>query len=96
LSKPREKILREIRADSNLRFPSQLEVFKIKNPARYCEFHNNKGHDTQDCVALKDELERLARDKNMWIFIQKFVTNYVRKRDTGRAKPYNNRLPQNS
>jgi hypothetical protein len=95
LSKPREKNLREIRADPNLRFPSLLEVFEIKDPTRFCEFHNSKGHDTRDCIALKDELERLARDKNMWAFIQRFVTNYVWKSDTGRAKPYDNRRPQN-
>jgi hypothetical protein len=65
LSKPRKEILQEIRGDPNLRFPCQLEVFEIKDPTRYCEFHNSKGHDTRDYVALKDELERLTRDKNM-------------------------------
>jgi hypothetical protein len=93
LNKPREEILREIRVNPNLRFPSRLEVFEIKDPARFCEFHNNKGHDTRDCIALKDELERLAQDKNVWAFIQRFVTNYVWKSDVGRAKLYDNRRP---
>jgi hypothetical protein len=69
LNKLREEILWEIWADPNLRFPNRLKVFKIKDPARFCEFHNSKDHDTRDCIALKDELERLARDKNMWGFI---------------------------
>jgi hypothetical protein len=49
-------------------------------------FHNSKGHDTRDCIALKDELERLARNKNMWAFVQKFIINYVWKSDDGHAK----------
>jgi hypothetical protein len=36
---------------------------------------------------LKEELERLARDKNMWKFIQKFVANRVDRNDR-RKQPY--------
>jgi hypothetical protein len=63
LSKSQEQIIRQICYDPNLRPPERLEVFKIKDPARFYEFHNNKGHDTRDCIALKDELKRLAMDK---------------------------------
>jgi hypothetical protein len=91
LNKAREEILREIWADPNLRFLSRQEVFEINVPTMFCEFHNNKGHDTRDCIALKDKLERLARDKNVCAFIQRFVTNYVWKSDVGCAKLYDNR-----
>jgi hypothetical protein len=60
-----------------MRFLSWLEVFEIKDPAKFYEYHNSKGHDTRICIAVKDELERLAQDKNIRTFVQKFVTNYV-------------------
>jgi hypothetical protein len=65
LSKPQEEILQEIHSDQNLRFSDMLEVFEIKDPVRFCEFHNSKDHDIRYYIALKDELKRLAWDKNM-------------------------------
>jgi hypothetical protein len=45
------------------------------------------GHTTRDCIALKDEIERLARDRNMWRFIQKFINNRI----GGRRPPPNDK-----
>ncbi|KAL0344705.1 UNVERIFIED_CONTAM: hypothetical protein Sradi_4301800 [Sesamum radiatum] len=28
---------------------------------KYCRFHKEKGHDTENCYQLKDEIERLVR-----------------------------------
>ena len=55
-----------------------MEVFEVKDDRKYCEFHNGRGHDTGDCVALKDELERLVRDRDLWYFFNRFVANRVR------------------
>jgi hypothetical protein len=88
LVKSRDEIWREVRGDRAIRPPKPLEVFEIKDPKLYCEFHNSAGHTTRDCLALKEELERMARDKNMWKFKQKFVANRV-DRDDRRKQPYN-------
>ena len=88
LIKPRDEIWQEIKEDRTIRHPRPLEVFEIKDPKQYCEFHNSVGHSTRDCLALKEELERMARDRNMWKFFQKFVANRVDK-DDRRKQPYN-------
>ncbi|KAL2228385.1 UNVERIFIED_CONTAM: hypothetical protein Sindi_1818200 [Sesamum indicum] len=32
-----------------------------KNSHKYCRFHKDKGHNTEDCYQLRDEIERLVR-----------------------------------
>jgi hypothetical protein len=86
---PVYNILREIHSDPNLRLPKRLEVFEIKDPTWFCESHNSKGHDTRDCIALKDELERLARDKNMWAFYKSLLSIIHVKASQGAASLMN-------
>ena len=56
------QVLREVRHEKFLRWPSQMK----SNPARrddtkYCEFHKDHGHQTNDCIQLKKEIECLIR-----------------------------------
>ncbi|XP_038989097.1 uncharacterized protein LOC120112949 [Phoenix dactylifera] len=32
-----------------------------RNPKKYCRFHRNRSHDTEDCFQLQDEIEALIR-----------------------------------
>ena len=56
------QVLREVRNEQFLRWPTQMK----SNPAtrdntRYCEFHRDYGHRTDDCIQLKREIECLIR-----------------------------------
>jgi hypothetical protein len=62
LNTPRSQILLEIEDDKDFRWPKPLRGDPAKrNKDRYCRFHNDVGHDTDDCRQLKDEIEFLIR-----------------------------------
>lgn len=88
----REQNMRELREEGVLRYPRRLEAYEVRNEKMYCEFHNSRGHDTKDCNALKDELERLARDRDVKAFVEKYVTNHATNRsnygDNGRRNNF--------
>ncbi|PON41634.1 hypothetical protein PanWU01x14_288080, partial [Parasponia andersonii] len=33
-----------------------------RDPNKFCRYHNDIGHDTNNCFALKDEIERLIKE----------------------------------
>ena len=56
------QVLREVRNEQFLRWPTQM----MSDPAtrdnsKYCEFHRDYGHRTDDCIQLKREIEYLIR-----------------------------------
>ena len=56
------QVLREVRNEQLLRWPTQMK----SNPAtrdnsKYCEFHRDYEHRTDDCIQLKREIEYLIR-----------------------------------
>ena len=56
------QVLREVRNEQFLRWPTQMK----SNPAtrdntRYYEFHRDYGHRTDDCIQLRKEIEYLIR-----------------------------------
>ncbi|PON44063.1 hypothetical protein PanWU01x14_269990 [Parasponia andersonii] len=45
------------------RQPEPMKQDRTKcNPNKFCRYHNNIGYDTNNCFALKDEIERLIRE----------------------------------
>ncbi|GKU94659.1 hypothetical protein SLEP1_g8119 [Rubroshorea leprosula] len=76
---PRSQILMQIKNKMELRRPAPLQSpAASRDHTRYCDFHQDHGHTTEDCKSLKLELESLAR-KGMLneyiqnISLQKFV-----------------------
>ena len=62
LNTPRSQILMEIENDKDLRWPKPLRTYpERRNKNQYCRFHQDVGHDTDDCRKLKDEIEFLIR-----------------------------------
>ena len=55
-------VLRKVQHEKFLRWPSQMRSDPTKRDnTRYCEFHRDHGHRTDDCIQLKKEIEYLIR-----------------------------------
>ena len=56
------QVLREVQLQQFLRWPSQMRSDPTKRDnTRYCEFHRDYGHRTDDCIQLRNEIEYLIR-----------------------------------
>ena len=72
LAFPIEDIFEFIKEDKLLRWPEKLRAPPHKrNKATWCKFHQDHGHDTEQCYALKDEVERLIGQG----MLQRFLKN---------------------
>ncbi|XP_011100646.1 uncharacterized protein LOC105178796 [Sesamum indicum] len=56
-----------------------------KHSSKYCRFHRERGHDTEECYQLKDEIERLVR--------QGYFKDLVSKDYPGRGRHSRSRSP---
>ena len=52
-----------------------------RNQNKYCEFHRDIGYTTEECIALKDEIEKLIQEG--------YLQTYVRNEG---AKPHEDQL----
>ena len=56
------QVLREVRNEQFLRWPTQMKSDSAtRDNTRYWEFHRDYGHRTDDCIQLKKEIEYLIR-----------------------------------
>ena len=54
------QVLREVQHEKFLRWPSQMRTDPAKRDnTRYCEFHRDHEHRTDDCIQLRKEIEYL-------------------------------------
>ena len=64
------QILREVQHEQFLRWPSQMRSDPAKRDnTKYCEFHRDHGHRTDDCIQLMKEIEYLIRGGYLRRFI---------------------------
>ena len=64
------QVLREVRNEQFLRWPTQMKSDPAtRDNSRYCEFHRDYGHRTDDCIQLKKEIEYLIRRGYLRCFI---------------------------
>jgi hypothetical protein len=62
LNTPIDKLLLQIQDDPSLRWPGKIRSDPNNRPKNlYCRFHRDHGHLTEDCVALKEQVETLIR-----------------------------------
>ncbi|KAL2238352.1 UNVERIFIED_CONTAM: Transposon Ty3-G Gag-Pol polyprotein [Sesamum indicum] len=62
LNTTRAKALLMLERKDVLRWPKPTRATPArKNSHKYCRFHRERGHDTDECYQLKDEIERLIR-----------------------------------
>ncbi|KAL2237225.1 UNVERIFIED_CONTAM: hypothetical protein Sindi_0914200 [Sesamum indicum] len=58
----REKVMTMVEKEGLLQWPGKMrDTPAKKNSNMYCRFHKDKGHNTEDCYQLKDEIKRLVR-----------------------------------
>ena len=56
------QVLREVRNEQFLRWPTQMKSDpSTRDNTKYCEFHRDYGHHTDNCIQLKREIEFLIR-----------------------------------
>ena len=56
------KIIKDVWAAKLIQFPlPKKSKFPLANRSKYCKFHKDYDHDTNDCITLKDEIESLIR-----------------------------------
>ena len=56
------QVLHEVRNEQFLRWPTQIKLDPAtRDNSKYCEFHRDYGHRTDDCIQLKREIEYLIR-----------------------------------
>ncbi|XP_074347121.1 uncharacterized protein LOC141685947 [Apium graveolens] len=69
LNAPISKILHEIKGKHGFVRPSKMKVPNHKkNPDKYCDYHRDKGHNTNECYHLKRLIERMIKDANVISF----------------------------
>ena len=57
-----EQVLMQIKDDPSLKWPEKMKGDPNKhNRNKYCRFHKDHGHDTDECFDLKQQVENLIR-----------------------------------
>ena len=74
LNAPRSQILMDIEKDKDLKWPRPLKSGPEKrNQNLFCRYHKEVGHNTDDCIQLKKEIEYLIRQGKLNKYIIYFI-----------------------
>ena len=74
------QVLREVQHEQFLRWPSQMRSDPSKRDnTKYCEFHRDHRHRTDDCIQLRKEIEYLTR--------RGYLRRFVASEGHGQAQP---------
>lgn len=56
------KILHKIKGKPGFVRPTKLKIpDRKKNPDKYCDYHKDKGHNTDECYDLKKLIEKMIK-----------------------------------
>ena len=67
---PLEQVLMQIKDDPSLKWPEKMKGDPNKrNRNKYCRFHRDHGHDTDECFDLKQQIENLIRQGKLKNFL---------------------------
>ncbi|GMN32381.1 hypothetical protein TIFTF001_044686 [Ficus carica] len=77
-----EYVLNQVTGWGLLRDPPPLRADRARrNQNKYCNFHKDVGHDTKDCIQLRDQIELLIRNGHLREFVERIIT------PTGPSRP---------
>ena len=69
---PIDKILVQIKDDHYLKWPRPLHSSpNIRDKNKYCRFHKDHSHYTEDCWDLKEQIEELIRKEKLQKYVKK-------------------------
>ena len=81
------QVLREVRNEQFLRWPTQMKSDPVtRDNSKYCEFHRDYGHRTDDCIQLKREIEYLIR--------RGYLRRFISPENQAHNQTHNQALPQ--
>ena len=64
------QVLHEVRNEQFLRWPAQMKSDPAtRDNTKYCEFHRDYGHRTDNCIQLRREIEYLIQRRYLRRFI---------------------------
>ncbi|XP_065638402.1 uncharacterized protein LOC136071272 [Quercus suber] len=65
-----DQVLMQIKDDPSLKWPERMKGDPNKrNKNKYCRFHRDYGHDTDECYDLKQQIENLIRQGKLRHFV---------------------------
>ena len=72
---PIAQVLMEIKNKDFVKWPGKIKTNPFwKNKNKYCKFHKDHGHNTEDCFQLKEQIADLIKRG----YLRKFVSNRPR------------------
>ena len=67
-----DKILAQIKDEHYLKWPRPLHLSpNVHDKKKYCRFHKDHGHYTEDCRDLKEQIKELIRKGKLQKFVKK-------------------------
>ncbi|XP_058211646.1 uncharacterized protein LOC131323823 [Rhododendron vialii] len=80
-----EQILSNLQDDPDLKWPKKLRTdFNRRIEDKYCRFHKDHGHNTDDCTGLKQQIEDLIQRGRLQHFVTKKYQKQSRREDTSK------------
>ena len=70
MNAPLDQVLMQIKDDPSLKWPEKMKGDPNKyNKNKYCRFHRDHGHNTDECYDLKQQIENLIRQGKLRHFV---------------------------
>ena len=66
--------------------PKMKAPDSFRNPELWCDFHRNHGHTTEDCIALRIEVNELLQKGHLREFLSEKAKAHLGKETPGRSK----------
>jgi hypothetical protein len=88
LNTPIDKLLLQIQDDPSLWWPGKIRSDPNSRPKNlYCGFHRDHGHLTEECVALKEQVEALIRQGKLQKYVSRPAKPPAQKEQTEHNRP---------
>ncbi|XP_014503206.1 uncharacterized protein LOC106763546 [Vigna radiata var. radiata] len=75
LNVPRARILQESLSAQIMQIPQQRPTPPGADSSKHCMYHQNMGHNTEDCVSLKDKIEEMIRAGLLQRYVKRYRTD---------------------